>query len=80
MPISIKNAETEHLAWELAKETGEAITEVIKKSLQDRLRRVRARKRARGLSEQVEDILRRMDALPTLDERAEDEILGYERQ
>ena len=29
--------------------------------------------------EQVEDILKRMDALPTLDERSEDEILGYDQ-
>jgi hypothetical protein len=35
------------------------------------------RRHARGLPEQVEDILQRMDPLPTLDERAEDEILGY---
>lgn len=78
MPISIKNAETEQLARELAKETGETITEVIKKSLQDRLQRVRGRRQVRRLPEQVEDILRRMDALPTLDERSEDEILGYD--
>jgi antitoxin VapB len=79
MPISIKNAETEELARELAKETGETITEVIKKSLQDRLQRVRGRRHAKGLPEQVEDILQRMDALPTLDERAEEEILGYDQ-
>jgi antitoxin VapB len=78
MPISIKNAETEQLARELAKETGETIT-VIKRSLQDRLQRVRGRRHAKGLLEQVEDILQRMDALPTLDERAEDEILGYDQ-
>jgi len=79
MPISIKNAETEALARELAKETGETMTEVIKKSLQDRLQRLRGRRHARGLPEQVEDILQRMDALPTLDERTEDEILGYDQ-
>ncbi len=79
MAISIKNEETEQLARELAKETGETITEVIKKSLQDRLQRVRGRRHARRLPEQVEDILQRMDALPTLDERPEDEILGYDK-
>jgi antitoxin VapB len=79
MPISIKNTETEQLARELAKETGETITEVIKRSLQDRLQRVRGRRHARELPEQVEDILHRMDALPTLDERSEDEILGYDQ-
>ncbi|HKW64903.1 MAG TPA: type II toxin-antitoxin system VapB family antitoxin [Candidatus Acidoferrum sp.] len=78
MPISIKNEETEQLARELAKETGETITEVIKKSLQDRLQRVRGRRRAKRLPEEVADILERMDALPTLDDRPEDEILGYD--
>lgn len=78
MPISIKNDETEQLARELAKETGETITEVIKKALQDRLQRVRGRRHARRLPEEVADILQRMDALPTLDHRTEDEILGYD--
>jgi len=77
MPISIKNPETEQLARELAKETGESITEVITKSLQDRLQRVRGRRRAHSLSEKVEDILQRLDALPRLDKRSDDEILGY---
>jgi antitoxin VapB len=79
MPISIKNLETERLARELAKETGESITEVIKKSLQDRLHRLRGRRRARTLPEQVEDIFERIDALPILDSRSEDEILGYDK-
>lgn len=78
MPISIKNEETEHLARELAKETGETITEVIKKSLQDRLQRVRGRRHTKRLPEEVADILQRMDALPTLDDRSADEILGYD--
>lgn len=78
MPISIKNSETERLARELAKETGETITEVIRKSLQDRLRRVRIRHNTFPLEERVADILARMDALPTLSTASEDEILGYD--
>jgi hypothetical protein len=42
-----------------------------------RLQRVRDGGMRGGLPEQVEDILQSMDALPNLDERAEDEILGY---
>lgn len=78
MPISIKNEETEQLARELAKQTGETITEVIKKSLQDRLQRLRGRRQVRRLPEQVADILQRMDSLPTVDDRPEEEILGYD--
>lgn len=79
MPSSIKNAETEQLARELAKETGETITEAIRKSLQDRLQRFRGRQHAKGLPEQVDDILERLDALPPLDDQAQDDILGYQR-
>jgi antitoxin VapB len=78
MPISIKNPETEQLARQLAKETGETITEVIKKSLQDRLQRVRGRRRTSTLEEEVADILRRVDALPVISTASEDEILGYD--
>lgn len=78
MPISIKNAETEQLARLLAKETGETITEVIKKSLQDRLQRMRGRRKDRELKDQIADILARVDALPRLDAPSDDEILGYD--
>jgi antitoxin VapB len=79
MPISIKNPETEQLARLLAKETGETITEVIKKSLQDRLQRVRGRRKGSELKEQIAEILARVDALPRLhDDLTDDEILGYD--
>lgn len=79
MPISIKNPETEQLARQLARETGETITEVIKKSLQDRLQRVRGQRKGRALKEEIADILARVDALPRLnDDLTDDEILGYD--
>jgi len=78
LPISIKNPETEHLARELSKETGESLTETITNSLRDRLQRLRGRRHAQSLVEEVDDILRRVDALPSLDSRSEEEILGYD--
>ena len=79
MPISIKNPETEQLARQLAKETGETITQVITKSLQDRLQRVRGNRKGKALKEEIADILARVDALPRLnDELSDDEILGYD--
>ena len=78
MALSIKNAETEQLARQIAKETGESITEAIQKSLRERLERLGKEKRQHILREQVEEILRRMDALPILDERSADEIIGYD--
>ena len=78
MAISIKNPQTEQLARELAKETGESITEVITKSLQDRMQRLHGRRNVLPLRERVADILERVDVLPVLSSASEDEILGYD--
>jgi antitoxin VapB len=40
--------------------------------------KLKARRRSQVLSRQIEDLLRRVDALPTLDPRSADEILGYD--
>jgi antitoxin VapB len=78
MPLSIKNEATERLAREVASETGESLTEAIQKSLEERLERLKRRHKVHILTGQIEDLLRRVDALPTLDSRPEDEILGYD--
>jgi antitoxin VapB len=78
MPLSIKNPETEKLAREVSKETGESMTAAITNALRERLQRLRGRRQAQTLAQNVDDILRRVDALPTLDERSSDEIIGYD--
>ena len=78
MPLSIKNPETERLARLVAKETGESLTQAIEQSLRERVERLQRKRREKMTSASVEEILRRVDALPTLDERSEDEILGYD--
>ncbi len=78
MALSIKNDETERLARQVARETGESLTEAIQNALQERWERLKARRRSQVLAGQVEDLLRRVDALPNLDSRPEDEILGYD--
>jgi antitoxin VapB len=78
--LSIKNAETERLARQLARETGESLTEAIHQALKERLRQLPQRNHERIMVEKLEDILRRVDALPVLDTRSEDEILGYDEQ
>ena len=80
MPLSIKNPETEQLAREISKETGESLTDAITVALRDRLQRLRGRRHAKNLIQEVDDILRRVDALAALDDRSEDEILGYDSQ
>jgi len=78
MALSIKNDETERLARQVARETGESLTEAIQKALQERWERLKARRHNQTLAVQVEDLLRRVDALPILDARTEDEILAYD--
>jgi len=78
MPLSIKNETTERLARQVARETGESLTEAIEKSLEERWERLKRRRKGHILTAQIEDLLRRVDALPTLDSRSENEILGYD--
>jgi antitoxin VapB len=80
MALSIKDTETERLARQVAKETDESLTEAIRRSLKERLQRLRRKNHARLVREKLDDILRRVDALPNLDTRTEDEILGYDDQ
>jgi antitoxin VapB len=80
MALNIKNAVTERLARQIAKETGESITEAIQHALEERLQHLPQRRRGHIMAEKLEDILRRVDALPTLDTRPEDEILGYDKE
>jgi antitoxin VapB len=77
MPLSIKNPATERLARQVANETGESLTEAIQKSLEERLEKLKRRRKGHIVAGYVEDLLRRVDALPILDSRPEDEILGY---
>ena len=79
MALIIKNSETERLARQVAKETGESLTEAIESSLRERLRRLEQARHGRIMKGKLEDILRRVDSLPTQDTRPESEILGYDQ-
>jgi antitoxin VapB len=78
MPLSIKNEATERLARQVASAAGESLTEAIQKALEERWERLKRRRGGQILAGQIEDLLRRVDALPTLDSRPENEILGYD--
>ena len=47
-------------------------------ALRERLARLRGQRRRRPLSEDLREIGRRCAALPTLDDRPAEEILGYD--
>jgi len=78
MALNIRNPETERLAAELARATGETKTEAVTKALRDRLARVRRDRSGRRLADELEEIAKRLAALPVLDARSADEIIGYD--
>jgi antitoxin VapB len=77
MPLFIKNKTAERLARQVASETGESLTEAVQKSLAERWERLKRQRKSHVLASQIEDLLRRVDALPSRDTRPENEILGY---
>ena len=78
MGISIKNDRAEKLARQVSAETGESLTEAIIHSLEERLERLKGRRSAPDLAETLMAISRRSSALPDLDARDVEEILGYD--
>jgi antitoxin VapB len=81
MALSLKDPETDRLAREVAKLTGETLTEAVRNALIDRLARERLRrgKPAQRLAETLDALARECAALPDQDTRSGDEILGYDQ-
>jgi antitoxin VapB len=80
MTLSIKNPEADRLARELAEATGESLTDAVIGALRERLERITGRRRAAGLSDEIARIQERIAGLPRLDERGDDELLGYDER
>ncbi len=78
MSLNIKNPEADRLARELADKTGESITEVVINALRERLAREEGKARTRSIAEEIHAIAKRCAALPDLDTRSPDEIIGYD--
>jgi antitoxin VapB len=78
MAILIKDHEADQLIRRLAERTGESITDAVKQAVRERLERVpltedeiAARKR------KLAELYAKWDAMPTVDDRTPDEIIGY---
>ncbi len=76
MTVTIEDAEFEQAVRELAEATGESQHLLLKVAVQERLERVNQRK-GREMLERIRPILDRVAAMPELDPRPMDEILGY---
>jgi antitoxin VapB len=78
MALSIKSLDVERLARELAEKTGDSLTGVIQKALEQSLERLKRDRRSQILAGQLDEILRRVDDMPDIDSRSPDEIIGYD--
>lgn len=79
MPLSIRNPRAEQLAREVAAESGENLTQAIIHALEDYLQRIKGRRATTNLVDEIMTVSRRCRALPDLDTRSVDEILGYDK-
>ena len=79
MALNIKDPECDRLARELARRTGETITEAVTKAILDRLKRETAYMAGTSaFVEEVMEISRRIAAMPRVNDLTEDEVLGYD--
>jgi antitoxin VapB len=78
LPLNIKDPATEKSVRELAALTGESVTAAVRRAAEERLQRVHRERSGRSLTAEILDIGRRCAALPDLDPRSTDEILGYD--
>lgn len=77
MPLNIKDPNAERIVRELAAVTGEGVTTAVRKAAKERLQRVQRDKSGRRLAAEMLAIGDRCSALPDLDARSAEEILGY---
>lgn len=79
MPLSIKAPEADRLARQLAATTGETITDAVIVAMRERLAREEAKRESKQqLIEDLMAIASHCASLPLLDDRTEDEIMGWD--
>jgi antitoxin VapB len=79
MALSLKDKETDRLAREVAALTGETLTDAIRTALTERLERERLRRGgSTRLADRLMKIGRNCAAVPDVDTRSPEEIVGYD--
>lgn len=78
MPLNIKDPATERAVRKLAELTGETVTMAVRRAAEERLAHVRSAGGGRSLAEEIIEIGRRCAALPDVDRRSAEEIIGYD--
>ena len=76
--LNIKDPDVHELAAELARQTKQSLTQAVKEALRESLARHRSgQEESHRVLERVMRIGRNIAALPILDSRTTEEILGY---
>ena len=79
MALSLKDKETDSLARQVARLTGETLTEAVRGALRLRLRDEQLKRGKQPWDEaKIDALIERYNALPVFDTRSDDEILGYD--
>lgn len=79
MALKIRNKDVDELAETLARITGETKTTAVKLALRERLARVQQAGSRGSLADELTQIGRHCAALSKLDQRTDDQILGYDK-
>jgi antitoxin VapB len=77
MALSIKSDEADRLARELVAETGETLTDAVEIALRERLDREHAKHTA-SMRIRLARLAADVATMPVADDRAPDEIVGYD--
>lgn len=78
MALNIKHPEADRLARELARTTGESITEAVLIAIKERLQRETDRGDTDAVRKSIRRIQQRLAANRVADTRTADEIIGYD--
>lgn len=78
MALNIKHPEAHRLARELAEATGQSMTQAVTQALRDAM--AKEKRRPEPLLAKLEAIAEHCAALPVLDDRPAEDILGYDER
>ena len=77
MAVLIKDQETERMIRQLAERTGETITDAVKGAVAEKLARTLSEEEIAERRKRLRELIAECDAIPTVDHRSADEILGF---
>jgi len=78
MTVLIRDEEADRMIRQLAERTGDTITDAVKGAVSEKLARTPlSEAEIRERRAKLQAILAKFDAMPTVDHRSADEIIGY---